>query len=197
MKQKNQVNFKMKKLLLYLSLFLILLGCQKEEEEVLKPVFEISLDGVQFDPFERYKMINTFGGSKWVDGKLKKIFILYLQIDDGEARLDRQHFALYLLDSDANDDGELLDVGTYTWENPDNKYAGVEIPGNNEYIIWNEVIVQDAGQLGGAHSGLICLTAEGEFYNPYIQANMAMQLKLENWEIGLDIGATPYGYLLD
>ena len=187
----------MKKLLLYLSLFLILLGCQKEEEEVLKPVFEISLDGVQFDPFERYKMINTFGGSKWVDGKLKKIFILYLQIDDGEARLDRQHFALYLLDSDANDDGELLDVGTYTWENPDNKYAGVEIPGNNEYIIWNEVIVQDAGQLGGAHSGLICLTAEGEFYNPYIQANMAMQLKLENWEIGLDIDATPYGYLLD
>ena len=187
----------MKKLLLYLSLFLILLGCQKEEEEVLEPVFEISLDGVQFDPFERYKMINTFGGSKWVDGKLKKIFILYLQIDDGEARLDRQHFALYLLDSDANDDGELLDVGTYTWENPDNKYAGVEIPGNNEYIIWNEVIVQDAGQLGGAHSGLICLTAEGEFYNPYIQANMAMQLKLENWEIGLDINATPYGYLLD
>ena len=187
----------MKKLLLYLSLFLILLGCQKEEEEVLKPVFEISLDGVQFDPFERYKMINTFGGSKWVDGKLKKIFILYLQIDDGEARLDRQHFALYLLDSDANDDGELLDVGTYTWENPDNKYAGVEIPGDGEYIVWNEVIVQDAGQLGGAHSGLICLTAEGEFYNPYIQANMAMQLKLENWEIGLDIGATPYGYLLD
>ena len=187
----------MKKLLIILFTFL-LLGCAKETtDEVLEPVFEISLDGVQFDPFERYKMINTFGGSKWIDGKLKKIFILYLQIDDGEARLDRQHFALYLLDSDANDDGELLDVGTYTWENPDNKYAGVEIPGSNEYIIWNEVIVQDAGQLGGAHSGLICLTAEGEFYNPYIQANMAMQLKLENWEIGLDINATPYGYLLD
>ena len=91
----------MKKLLIILFTFL-LLGCAKETtDEVLEPVFEISLDGVQFDPFERYKMINTFGGSKWVDGKLKKIFILYLQIDDGEARLDRQHFALYLLDSDA------------------------------------------------------------------------------------------------
>ena len=45
-----------------------------------------------------------------------KIFILYLQIDDGSPRLDRQHFALYTLDHDANDDGELLDVGTYTWE---------------------------------------------------------------------------------
>ena len=75
----------MKKLLIILFTFL-LLGCAKETtDEVLEPVFEISLDGVQFDPFERYKMINTFGGSKWVDGKLKKIFILYLQIDDGEA----------------------------------------------------------------------------------------------------------------
>ena len=183
--------------LLYVLILFLLLGCSKEEEVVLEPVFEISLDGQSFDPYERYSVITTFGGEKWVDNKLKKIFILYLQIDDGEPRLDKQHFSLYCLDSDANDDGELLDIGTYTWENPDNKYAGVEIPGNNEYIIWNEVIVQDAGQLGGAHSGLICLTAEGEFYNPYIQANMAMQLKLENWEIGLDINATPYGYLLD
>ena len=67
--------------------------------------------------------IETFGGSKWVDGKLKKIFILYLQIDDGEPRLDRQHFALYVLDSDGDDNGApLLDIGQYTWENPDNKY---------------------------------------------------------------------------
>ena len=79
--------------------------------------------------------------TQWVDGKLRKIFILYLQIDDGEVRLDRQHFAMYLLDSDAEDNGSLLDTGTYTWENPDNKYAGVEIPGNDEYIVWNEVIV--------------------------------------------------------
>ena len=47
------------------------------------------------------------------------------------------------------------------------------------------------------HSGLICLTAEGEFYNPYIQANMTVNLTLENFPIGQDIEATPYGYLLD
>ena len=47
------------------------------------------------------------------------------------------------------------------------------------------------------HNGLICLTAEGEFYNPYIQRNMTVDLTLENWEIGLDIDATPYGYLLN
>ena len=179
-------------------ILMMLVGCSKDDGvQELQEVFEISLDGESFDPYERYSKVTSFGGQKWVDGKLRKIFILYLQVDDGEPRLDRQHFALYTLDSDANDDGELLDVGTYTWENPDNKYAGVEIPGNDEYVVWNEVIVQDAGQLGGAHTGLICLTAEGEFYNPYIQRTMTVSMTLENFPIGQDITTTPYGYLLD
>ena len=180
----------MKKLLLLLLTFFIFTSCEKEEE-VLVPLFEISLDGESFDPYERYAKVETFGGEKWVDDKLKKIFILYLQIDDGEPRLDKQHFSLYCLDSDANDDGELLDIGTYTWENPDNKYAGVEIPGDLEYIVWNEVIVSNVNDT------LIDLTAEGEFYNPYIQRTMTVSMRLENFPIGLDIDATPYGYLLD
>ena len=88
-------------------------------------------------------------------------------------------------------DGELLDVGTYTWENPDNKYAGVEIPGDQEYIIWNDVQVMDV------HDGLICLTAEGEFFNPYIQRSMTVSMTLENFPIGQDITSTPYGYLIN
>ena len=179
----------MKKLVLFLAMVL-LISCSKEEE-VLSPIFEISLDGVAFDPYERYAKIETFGGEKLVDNQLKKIFILYLQIDDGEPRLDKQHFSLYCLDSDANDDGELLDVGTYTWESPDGKYAGVEIPGNNEYIVWNEVIVSKVS------NALIDLTAEGEFYNPYIQGTMTVSMRLENFPIGSDIDATPYGYLLN
>ena len=179
----------MKKLVLFLAMVL-LISCTKEEE-VLTPVFEISLDGESFDPTERYAKIETFGGEKWVDNKLKKIFILYLQIDDGEPRLDKQHFSLYCLDSDANNDGVLLDVGTYTWENPDGKYAGVEIPGNLEYIVWNEVIVSKVS------NALIDLTAEGEFFNPYIQRTMTVSMRLENYPIGLDIDATPYGYLLN
>ena len=183
----------MKKLLLLLALFLFL-GCEKEEI-VLEQVFEISLDGESFDPYERYAKVETFGGKKYVQYNngttLKKIFILYLQIDDGEPRLDKQHFSLYCLDTDANDDDELLDVGTYTWESPDNKYAGVEIPGDQEYIVWNEVIVSNV------RNSLIDLTAEGEFYNPYIQRTMTVNMKLENFPIGSDIDATPYGYLLD
>ena len=180
-----------KLLLLFISVF-ILTGCNKEDDEVvLEQVFEIALDGESFDPYERYSVVTTFAGEKWVDNKLRKIFILYLQIDDGPPRLDVQHFALYTLDSDANDDGELLDVGTYTWENPDNKYAGVEIPGDQEYIIWNDVQVMDV------HDGLICLTAEGEFFNPYIQRSMTVSMTLENFPIGQDITSTPYGYLIN
>ena len=179
----------MKKLLVFLSvLSFLFISCEKEE--ILEPVLEISLDGESFDPNERYAQIKSFGGVKYGD-TIKKIFILYLQVDDGEPRLDRQHFALYVLDSDGDDNGALLDIGTYTWENPDNKYAGVEIPGDQEYVVWNNVQVMDV------HDGLICLDAEGEFYNPYIQRNMTVDLRLENYPIGLDINATPYGYLLD
>ena len=83
----------MKKLLVFLSvLSFLFISCEKEE--ILEPVLEISLDGQSFDPNERYAQIKTFGGVKYGD-TIKKIFILYLQVDDGEPRLDRQHFALY------------------------------------------------------------------------------------------------------
>jgi len=177
----------MKKLLLILLCFFTFTSCEKEE---ILPSIEMSLDGQSFDPYERYAQIKTFAGRKYENNIVKKIFILYLQVDDGEPRLDRQHFALYCLDSDANDDEKLLDLGNYTWESPDNKYAGVEIPGDQEYIVWNNVDVLSV-------SNGISLEAQGEFFNPYIQRNMTVDLRLENWPIGLDVNATPYGYLLD
>ena len=182
-------------------ILMMLIGCTKEDVVEVNDgqlIFEISLDGDSFDPYERYSLVNSYGGTQWVDGKLRKIFILYLQIDDGEARLDRQHFAMYLLDSDAVENGLLLDTGTYTWENPNNKYAGVEIPGNDEYIVWNEVIVGEIVTPYGPYDPLlICLTAEGEFYNPYVERTMTLSLRLQNFPIGQDITSTPYGYLLD
>ena len=191
----------MKKFILLLALTLFL-GCTKEDVVEVNDgqlVFEIALDGDSFDPYERYSVVTSYGGTQLgIDGKLRKIFILYLQIDDGEVRLDRQHFAMYLLDSDAVENGLLLDTGTYTWENPDNKYAGVEIPGNDEYIVWNEVIVGEIITPYGPYDPLlICLTAEGEFYNPYIQRTMTLSMTLQNFPIGQDITSTPYGYLLD
>jgi hypothetical protein len=191
----------MKKFILLLALTLFL-GCTKEDVVEVNDgqlVFEIALDGDSFDPYERYSVVTSYGGTQLgIDGKLKKIFILYLQIDDGEVRLDRQHFAMYLLDSDAVENDLLLDTGTYTWENPNDKYAGVEIPGNDEYIVWNEVVVGEIITPYGPYDPLlICLTAEGEFYNPYIQRTMTLSMRLLNFPIGQDITSTPYGYLLD
>ena len=191
----------MKKLILLLT-FILFFGCIKDDiVEERQLLFEIALDGDSFDPYERYSLVNSYGGTQLgIDGKLRKIFILYLQIDDGEARLDRQHFAMYLLDSDAVDNGLLLDVGTYTWENPNNKYAGVEIPGNDEYIVWNEVIVGEIiepSEEDFSDPLLIFLTAEGEFYNPYIERTMTLSMTLQNFPIGQNITDTPYGYLLD
>ena len=182
-------------------ILMMLIGCTKEDVVEVNDgqlIFEISLDGDSFDPYERYSLVNSYGGTQWVDGKLRKIFILYLQTDDGEPRADRQHFAMYLLDSDAVENGLLLDTGTYTWENPNNKYAGVEIPGNDEYIVWNEVIVGEIITPYGPYDPLlICLTAEGEFYNPYIERTMTLSMTLQNFPIGQNITDTPYGYLLD
>ena len=191
----------MKKIIL-LTLLTLFFGCSKDDTVVNdgQLIFEISLDGDSFDPYERYSLVNSYGGTQWVDGKLRKIFILYLQIDDGIPRADRQHFAMYLLDSDAVDNDLLLDTGTYTWENPNNKYAGVEIPGNDEYIVWNEVIVGEIikpSEENFYDPLLICLTAEGEFYNPYVERTMTLSMRLQNFPIGQNISDTPYGYLLD
>ena len=68
----------MKKLLFIFSL-LFFISCEKDEVEVIpepEVLFEISLDGVAFDPYERYAVINTYGAVKDVDGFRRKIFVL-------------------------------------------------------------------------------------------------------------------------
>jgi len=186
----------MKKLLLLLTLTLFL-GCSKEDEEVLIPTFELTLNGNVVDTESFYRVINTYGGIKTENGITTKIFILYLQRDEGDPRLNSEHFAVILKDTNALDDGELLDVGTYDHLGTDSKQTLLEIPGPDDYIVYASSVVFDAGQLGGPHSGLICLEAEGEFWNPYQQAFYTVTAKLDNYPIGRDVEGTPYGYLLN
>jgi len=180
------------KKLFYIFVMFLLLGCSKEEvSPELEQVFEISLDGVSFDPYERYSLINTYGAVKDVDGFRRKIFVLYLQVDDGEARLDRQHFALFLYDLEGDMDDDLLDIGNYDHLGTDDKLAGLEIIGENDYVNWAYVQVMDV------HDGLICFEGSGEFYNPYIDQVQVAEFKVENMPIGRDIESTPYGYLIN
>ncbi len=186
----------MKKLLLLLILPL-LWSCQKDEPVVLEPTFELTLNGNVVDTKNFYRVINTYGGIKKENGVTTKLFVLYLQKDKGTPRMNTEHFAVILKDTDAIDDGQLLDVGTYDHLGTDSKQTLLEIPGPDDYIVYATSVVLDAGQLGGPHSGLICLEAEGEFWNPYQQAFYTVTAKLENYPIGRDVDGTPYGYLLD
>jgi hypothetical protein len=183
----------MKKLLL-ITLFLgLFLGCDKNEDHhaILEPIFELELNGNSVDPFEFYRVVNTYGGIKEENGVITKLFVLYLQRDEGDPRLDVEHFAVILKDIDGLDNGQLLDIGMY--QNPivDSKSTELEIPGDQDYIVYANTTVADV------HDGLICLEAEGEFWNPYQQAFYTVKAKLENYPIGQDVTATPYAYLLN
>ena len=186
----------MKKLLLVLLLPLFL-ACEKDEPIVLEPSFELTLNGNAVDADNFYRIVNTYGGIKTENGVTTKLFVLYLQRDEGDPRLNSEHFAVILKDTDAIDDGQLLDVGTYDHLGTDSKQTLLEIPGPDDYIVYATSVVLDAGQLGGPHSGLICLEAEGKFWNPYQQAFYTVTAKLENYPIGRDVESTPYSYLLD
>ena len=180
----------MKKLLLLLILPL-LWACQKEEPVILEPIFELTLNGNVIDTDSFYRVINTYGGIKTEDGVTTKLFVLYLQRDEGNPRLNSEHFAVILKDTNAIDNGILLDIGTYDHLGTDSKQTSLEIPGPDDYIVQATSLVQDI------HNGLICLDASGEFWNPYQQAFYTVTAKLENYPIGQDVESTPYGYLLD
>ena len=180
----------MKKLLLLLILPL-LWACQKEEPVILEPTFELTLNDNIIDTESFYRVINTYGGIKTEDGVTTKLFVLYLQRDEGDPRLNSEHFAVILKDTNAIDNEILLDVGTYDHLGTNSKQTSLEIPGPDDYIVQATSLVQDV------HNGLICLDASGEFWNPYQQAFYTVTAKLENYPIGQDVESTPYGYLLD
>lgn len=180
----------MKKLLFILTLVLFF-GCSKEDEVILAPTFELTLNGNEVDTENFYRIINTYGGVKKENRIVTKIFILYLQRDAGDPRMNSEHFAIVLKDNNAIDDNNLLDVGTYDHLGTDSKLIQLEIPGPDDYIVQAEAIVADV------HDGLICLDAQGEFWNPYQQAFYTVTAKLENYPIGQDVESTPYGYLID
>lgn len=182
----------MKKLLFLILLVSVFISCEKEEHvHDLEPIFELKLNGNDIDVESFYRVINTYGGIKKENGIVTKIFILYLQRDEGDPRLNSEHFAVFIKDTNAIDNDQLLDIGTYDHLGTDSKLIGLEIPGPDDYVVYANANVTDV------HDGLICLDAEGEFWNPYQQAFYTTQVKLENYPIGKDVESTPYEYLIN
>ena len=126
-----------------------------------------------------------------MNGFRRKIFVLYLQVDDGPARLDRQHFALFCYDLEGDMDDDLLDIGIYDHLGTDDKLAGLEIIGENDYVNWATVDVTKV------ENGRIDLQGSGEFYTPYIDQVQVAEFRIVNMEIGRNVEDTPYGYLIN
>ena len=88
-------------------------------------------------------------------------------------------------------DDDLLDIGIYDHLGTDDKLAGLEIIGENDYVNWATVDVTKV------ENGRIDLEGSGEFYNPYIDQVQVAEFRIVNMEIGRNVEDTPYGYLIN
>ena len=132
-------------LLFYIVVLVFVLSSCKSEEEIGKPIITMELDGVPVDVYERYKVVNFYGGQRIVDGKIKKGIAVYLQISEDRPSLSSQHFAALILHSDGKDNGEIIDLGLYSWPkgsaSTEDAWVTLEIPGGSDYLEYGTGVI--------------------------------------------------------
>jgi len=165
-------------------------------EEIGEPVITLELDGEEFDVYERYKVVNFYGGQRIVDGKIKKGIAIYLQISEDRPSLASQHFAALILHSNGKDNDEVIDGGLYSWPKGSasgvDKWVTLEIPGGNDYLEYGTGKIEKIQQ-GVYVDGMV----EGRLYNPYIQRFQDGIMTFKNVPFTMDILESPYEYLLN
>lgn len=165
-------------------------------EEIGEPVVTLELDGQEIDVYERYKVVNFYGGQRVVDGKIKKGIAIYLQISEDRPSLSSQHFVALILHSDAKDDGDVIDGGIYSWPkgsaSSEDAWVTLEIPGGNDYLEYGTGEIERIQQ-GTYVDGRV----EGRLYNPYIQTFQDGVMTFKNIPFTMDILESPYEYLLN
>jgi len=188
----------MRKLLLlfYITILIFVLATCKSEEEIGEPIITMELDGVPVDVYERYKVVNFYGGQRIVDGKIKKGIAVYLQISEDRPSLSSQHFAALILHSDGKDNGEIIDLGLYSWPkgsaSTEDAWVTLEIPGGSDYLEYG------TGVIGRIQRDVyVDGRVEGRLYNPYIEAFQDGIMTFQNIPFTMDILESPYEYLLN
>ena len=188
----------MKKLILlfYIVVLVFVLASCKSEEEIGEPIITMELDGVPVDVYERYKVVNFYGGQRIVDGKIKKGIAVYLQISEDRPSLSSQHFAALILHSDGKDNGEVIDLGLYSWPKGsasiEDAWVTLEIPGGSDYLEYG------TGVIGRIQRDVyVDGRVEGKLYNPYIEAFQDGVMSFQNIPFTMDILESPYEYLLN
>jgi len=189
-----EVGDKMKKLLLFLCVFL--LSCEDTRvEEPLEESIRMWVNGSEIIAREYYESITTYGAaSVQDDGTIKKIFVLHFQREDGRVTPEKEHYALIMYDNNGSVLEQPIDEKLYLGGTQVDSLLlqttsgriTLEIVGLSDYTEFAQASIDkwEDGRVSGM--------ADGYFFNPYRDEMQHGIIIFDNLEVGSDPEATFY-----
>tara|TARA_B100000131_G_C18049233_1_gene585714 strand:- start:404 stop:949 length:546 start_codon:yes stop_codon:yes gene_type:complete len=163
-------------------------------EEEIVPSIQLLVNGTPINAYEYYAEVNTYGEKVLgEDGKIKKLFVLHLQREEGRVLPTLEHYAAIWYDESGIDNDQLIDPGIYlggpyaeVQDTYDDKKIKLEIIGADDYTeaAQSQIYEYDDNRISGF--------ADGYFYNPYRDEMQHGLVIFENVEIGTDTSKTFY-----
>ena len=189
-----EVGDKMKKLLLFLCVFL--LSCEDDRIEIpAEENIQMWVNGTEIIAREYYESITTYGASSvQEDGSIKKIFVLHFQREDGRVTPEKEHYALIMYDNNASVLEQPIDEKLYLGGTQVDSLLlqttsgriTLEIVGLSDYTEFAQASIDKYED--GKVSGM----ADGYFFNPYRDEMQHGIIIFDNLEVGTDPEATFY-----
>jgi len=189
-----EVGDKMKKLLLFLCVFL--LSCEDDRIEIpVEENIQMWVNGTEIIAREYYESITTYGASSvQEDGSVKKIFVLHFQREDGRVTPEKEHYALIMYDNNASVLEQPIDEKLYLGGTQVDSLLlqttsgriTLEIVGLSDYTEFAQASIDKYED--GKVSGM----ADGYFFNPYRNEMQHGIIIFDNLEVGSDPEATFY-----
>ena len=189
-----EVGDKMKKLLLFLCVFL--LSCEDDRIEIpAEENIQMWVNGTEIIAREYYESITTYGASSvQEDGSVKKIFVLHFQREDGRVTPEKEHYALIMYDNNASVLEQPIDEKLYLGGTQVDSLLlqttsgriTLEIVGLSDYTEFAQASIDkwEDGKVSGM--------ADGYFFNPYRDEMQHGIIIFDNLEVGTDPEATFY-----
>lgn len=189
-----EVGDKMKKLLLFLCVFL--LSCEDDRIEIpAEENIQMWVNGTEIIAREYYESITTYGASSvQEDGSVKKIFVLHFQREDGRVTPEKEHYALIMYDNNASVLEQPIDEKLYLGGTQVDSLLlqttsgriTLEIVGLSDYAEFAQ------GSIDKYEDGKVSGMADGYFFNPYRDEMQHGIIIFDNLEVGTDPEATFY-----
>ena len=177
-------------------------------EEVLEPSYKMWVNGSEIIVEDYYESVTTYGlsdhyheaheglclpGDPMPCDKVKKLFVIHFQREDGRVTPEKEHYALIMYDNDGlHNNNNLIDEGLYLGGTQvdstllTGKGITLEIVGLSDYTEFAQASIDSYEE--GVVSGI----ADGYFFNPYRNEMQHGIIIFDNIEIGTDSTATFY-----